>query len=140
MTAFQLEVITPERTVYEGRVTSLVVQAEDGSLGVLGNHAPLLTCLDIGVATLREEAGGELQMMLGGGFLEVARNQARVLAEVGERADEIDEERARRAEERARARLKEHGDDDFDLARAEASLRRATTRMKLKRGLSSTGS
>ena len=134
MKTFTLEVITPEQGVYEGPVVSLTVPAEGGSLGVLPNHAALLTPVAIGEVQIVEENGEELHLMVSDGFLEVENNRARLLVEVGERADDINEERAQKAEKRARQRLKEsHSDSEFDLARAEAALRRALMRQRIRR-------
>jgi F-type H+-transporting ATPase subunit epsilon len=75
---------------------------------------------------------------VGGGFVEVGANQVRIIADVGEKADQIDEERAREAESRARQRIKENL-PDMDLVRAEAALARALARIQAlgaMRGLS----
>jgi F-type H+-transporting ATPase subunit epsilon len=129
MKTFQLEIITPERTIFSGPVSSIVVPATEGKMGILANHAPLLSSLDAGPMTVVGEDGVATVYAVGGGFVEVADNQARVVADVGERAEEIDEERARKAEERARQRMREH-QPDMDLVRAEAALARALARIQ----------
>lgn len=134
MKPFQLEIITPERTVLRVDVTSIVAPAATGKIGVLANHAPLVASLDAGPLKVTMADGSTRIFALGGGFLEVAANEARILADSGEPADEIDEERARKAEERARRRLKERA-QDLDLARAEAALSRAVARTKAVRDL-----
>jgi F-type H+-transporting ATPase subunit epsilon len=134
MKPFQLEIITPERTVLRAEVGSIVAPATTGKIGVLANHAPLVASLDAGPLKVTLLDGTTRLFAIGGGFLEVASNEARILADSGEPADEIDEERARKAEERARKRLKDH-EKDLDLARAEAALARAVTRLKAVRDL-----
>jgi F-type H+-transporting ATPase subunit epsilon len=126
---FQLEIITPERTILKTDVASLVVQATGGKMGVLAHHAPIVASLEPGPLKVTLPDGSVHLYALGGGFIEVAHDVARVLADSGERADEIDEERARRAEQRARQRLEE-GPADLDVARAEAALARALVRLK----------
>ena len=138
-TSFRLEVVTPERVVFDGSVTSVVFPAVDGLVGVLPNHAPLLAAVDIGPLKVVEEgARQERYLFVSDGFFEVAENHARVLADAGERAEDIDARRAHEAEERARKRLKEAAARpvDFDQIRAERALQRALWRQVLgKRNL-----
>jgi F-type H+-transporting ATPase subunit epsilon len=135
MKTFRLEVVTPDRTVYDGPVIAIRVPAEGGSLGILAHHAPLVCTLETGVVHITEPDGGVRYLMTGDGFLEVKDNHARILAEVGEREEHIDLERAAAAEKRARERLRERLEADFDLARAEAALARALIRQKILRDL-----
>jgi F-type H+-transporting ATPase subunit epsilon len=84
---FDLSVLTPERSVYEGRVEYVQVPGSEGYLGVLAHHAPLVTALAAGRITARTPGGDELGWQVTGGFFEVADNQATVLAdEVSESA------------------------------------------------------
>jgi F-type H+-transporting ATPase subunit epsilon len=126
---FQLEIITPEKTIFAGSVGALVVPATGGSMGILANHAPLIASLDPGVVKVTGADGALQVLAIGGGFVEVAANHARIVADVAERAEDIDEERARSAEERARRRIKE-AIPDMDLVRAEAALARALARIQ----------
>jgi F-type H+-transporting ATPase subunit epsilon len=126
---FNLEIITPERTIFTGPVSSLVVPATGGKMGVLANHAPLVASLEAGVMKVVAPDGGVQLFAIGGGFLEVGNNDAKVVADVGERAEDIDEQRAKEAEERARERLKEQK-ADIDIVRAEAALARALARIQ----------
>lgn len=135
MKTFHLEVITPDRSVFAGTVTSLVVPAYGGLMGILPGHAPLMTPLETGVVKIGKEGGKEEFLFLSRGFLEVENNRVLILADVGEGAKDIDLERAAKAEERARTRLKARSDAEFDLARAEAALQRAIARQKLIREL-----
>ena len=133
-TDFRLEVVTPERVIFDGTVTGLTLPASDGLMGVLPNHAPLVAALDIGQVTIKDQ-GGEDFLMVADGFFEVADNHARILADAGERASDIDSDRAHEAEERARERLKHRGERDYDLDvdRAERSLQRALWRQIIAR-------
>ena len=78
---FRLEVVTPESPVLSEEVQSLVAPAEDGYLGVLAHHAPLLTALRAGDLKVTRAAGEEVHYAITGGFMEVARNAAVVLAD-----------------------------------------------------------
>jgi len=136
---FHVEVITPDKSVFEGDAVELTVPAEGGSLGVLANHAPLVSTLVVGPARVTLEGGSETWLMIGDGFLEVRDNQVKILAELGERDDEIDLARAEAAEKRALERLQQSGSQDVDFARARTALARAVGRIKILRGLKSRG-
>jgi F-type H+-transporting ATPase subunit epsilon len=82
---FELSVLTPERTVLEGKVEYVQVPGSQGYLGVLAHHAALVTALAPGVLTVRHAGGREERMQVSGGFFEVSANRATVLADaVGE--------------------------------------------------------
>jgi len=125
----KLEVVTPDRKVVSEEVEMVVAPAAEGYLGILANHAPLITSLQIGM--LKYTAGGQEQKLaISGGFLEVKDNRAVVLAEAAERPEEIDVQRALAAKERAERRLSERN-ADIDLVRAEVALKRALNRLKV---------
>ena len=85
---FKLSVLTPERTVFEGPVEYVQVPGTEGYLGVLANHAALVTALASGALTLRDPGGHERRMNVSAGFFEVSANRATVLADaVSEKAD-----------------------------------------------------
>lgn len=128
---FRLEVISPEGVLYDLQVRSIVAPGEDGKLGVLYNHAPLVTPLVPDVLEITTAEGERRLMATGEGFLEVVDNQVRVLVDSAERPEEIDVERARSARQRARDRLARRGPGtDIDFTRAEAALRRAMARLR----------
>lgn len=80
MADFQLQIYTQEKKVYDGRVTSIVVPAQSGYLGVLANHAPLVALLGQGTLTVKR-GNEERQAKLAGGFLEVHNNVATLLVD-----------------------------------------------------------
>ena len=121
-------VVTPTSMVYEGPIHSFQAPGTDGEFQVLIGHAPMLTSLRPGILTIRDIKGRHIYS-ISGGFVEVLRHQATILAESVERADEIDLDRAQQAETRARQRL-ESVDQALDIERAEASLERARNRIK----------
>lgn len=126
--ALEIEVITPERRILKEVADSVVVPAAGGYLGVLTGHAPLITTLQIGVLRYRKD-GEVRRMAVHGGFMEVFDNRVTVLADVAERAEEIDVDRALRARDRAKKRLTERP-PGLDVLRAELALKRALTRLK----------
>ncbi len=79
--AFHLAILTPERAVFEGKVEHVQVPGSEGYLGVLAEHAPLVTALAAGILTARLPGGDEKMWQVSGGFFEVADNRATVLAD-----------------------------------------------------------
>jgi len=129
--SIHLEVVTPERRVVSEVVDEVVLPGSEGYLGVLPGHTPLLTSLGIGQIMFRR--GTERRYLTAaGGFAEVLPDRVSVLAEIAERAEEIDPERARKSLDRAAQRLKER-DADTDFRRAQEALRRALLRLEVSR-------
>src|SRR5579884_2028490 len=125
-----VEVVTGERVVYQADDADLVVApGADGTLGILPRHAPLISVLAAGELRVRRGTQEE-HLAVFGGFIEVAHNMVRVLADTAERAEEIDVARAQAARDRAEARLTQ-APSDIDLARAEAALRRSLIRLRV---------
>ncbi len=83
---FELAILTPERTVFEGPVEYVQVPGSEGYLGVLAHHAALLTAMAPGTLTVRKPGAAEERWSVGGGFFEVGDNRATVLADA---ADEL---------------------------------------------------
>lgn len=124
----KLEIITPERIVFNEDVEFFSLRSTEGDLGVLPNHAPLFTSVVPCILKFKQR-GQEDFVALMGGFLEVSNNQATVLADVAERAEEIDVMRARKAKERAEVELAERR-EHVGTAEVEASIRRAFLRLR----------
>ena len=76
---FELAILTPERTVFEGMVEYVEVPGVAGSFGVLAHHAALVTPLGAGVLTVRKPGGDEMRWQVRGGFFQVADDRATVL-------------------------------------------------------------
>lgn len=131
--AFRLEIVTPERIVLQQDAASVVVPGSEGSLGILANHAPLMAELTVGELKVRDADGREEHFAISGGFMEVADNNVRILADSAEKAEEIDVPRAEQAVVRARERLSS-ADTSTDLLRAEIALKRALNRLRVAQG------
>ena len=129
MSPIRLEVVTAERLVYSDEVDILVAPGTDGQLGILPHHEPLMTILRAGEMIARK-GNEEISWAISGGFLEVQLDRIIVLADVAERAEEIDLTRAEEAKRRAEERLGHHI-PEIDSARAEAALRRSLIRLKV---------
>ncbi|MGB7062266.1 MAG: ATP synthase F1 subunit epsilon [Candidatus Zixiibacteriota bacterium] len=127
---YLLTIVTPEKIFYEHEVLSLVAPGSEGYLGVLTDHAPLITALVPGKLTVKDDKERELILATSGGFMEVFKNHVTVLAHSVEFLDDIDYERAKRALERAEQRVKSR-DPAIDITRAFAALERARNRRRL---------
>ena len=127
---YKLVIVTPEKRFYEDDVSSLIAPGSLGYLGILTDHAPLITELVPGKLTVKDSKGQEKIFALSGGFLEVLKNNVTILADSIESVDEIDLQRAEAALKRARERLKSK-DKNIDIPRVEFALTRALNRIKI---------
>ncbi len=131
MAPMRLEILTAERSLFEGDVDALTAPGAEGELGVLPHHAALMTALQPG--ELRYRSGNEeTQLAVTGGFMEVTANRVVVLADAAERVEEIDVARAEEAMRRAQQSIAERT-EDVDLDQALQSLRRARVRLDVAR-------
>jgi len=129
MLKIRLEIITAERVVYSEDVDVVVAPGIEGQLGILPHHAPLMTMLQPGELIVRRD-NQEESIFVSGGFLEVRGDKVVVLADVAERADEIDIARAEAAKRRAEERIAQYP-AHVDHARAEAALLRSMIRLRV---------
>ena len=117
----QLTFVTPERAIVHDDVDEVELPGEDGYFGVLPGHAPLLAALKTGEMWYRKGADKAFAF-IGGGFAEVLGDRVSVLAEIAERAEDIDLARAEAAKRRAEERLGRPSAIDFDAERARIAL------------------
>ena len=127
----QLEVITPSKAAYKGKVISVTVPGTQGNFQILSNHAPIMSSLEIGVIKIVEDDNKELIFATSGGTVEVVNNKITILAESFESKDEIDAKRAEEAKKRAQERLANRKTAKIDDLRAELALKRAINRLKV---------
>jgi F-type H+-transporting ATPase subunit epsilon len=125
---FHLEIVTPDRALLSEEVVSIIAPGVEGYLGVLANHAPLVTELNVGILRIRYPDDTEENVAVSGGFMEVANNRVLVLADAAERPQDIDIQRAREALIRARQMLH---DPTVDHDRARTALERAITQLRV---------
>jgi F-type H+-transporting ATPase subunit epsilon len=129
--AIRLEIVTPERRLASEQVDEVILPGSQGYLGILPGHAPLLTTLGIGYLVYRK---GNVRhyLAISWGFAEVLPGRVSVLAEVAERAEEIDQVRATKARDRALGRLSGGGEGQvFEIDRARAALEKALSRLRV---------
>jgi F-type H+-transporting ATPase subunit epsilon len=128
-----LEIITPERKVYEDDVDMVVAPASEGYVGILPHHVPLFTTLGPGEFKVKK-GGVEEVLAVFGGFMEVRGDRVVVLTDAAEPADEIDASRAQQARERAQQVLAAGPASAADEQRARAELQRALVRLRVSEG------
>lgn len=128
MAKIKLDIVTAERVVLSEEVDAVVVPGVEGQLGILPHHAPLMTMIKPGLLVARKD-GEDMNLAVSGGFLEVRPDHVILLADTAERAEEIDVARAEAAVKRAQELMKERVPTE-ELAKAEASLRRALARIE----------
>jgi F-type H+-transporting ATPase subunit epsilon len=127
--SLELEIVTPDRHLLHDSVDWVEIPGKEGYLGVLPGHAALITELGIGVLNYRK--GGETRFLsVMEGYAEVLPDRVIVLAEISERAEEINVERTRQAAERARAEIAKTTTGDDEWQRASLALVRALVRLE----------
>ena len=130
MAKLEVKIVTAEREVLSDEADMVIAPASEGTVGILPRHAPLLTALIPGILVLKKD-GQEEMMAVSGGFLQVANNRVLILADTAERGDEVDEQRAQEARNRAEAALREaaRGGNTLQAELARADLRRSLVRL-----------
>lgn len=128
-TTMHVEVVTAERELYNGEADELIAPGSEGVLGILPRHAALLATLKAGEMRIKLQ-GAEESLFVSGGFIEVSNNQATVLADAAEHAEEIDQARAEAARRRAQESL-EQATSNTERAELTAALERAVSRLRV---------
>ncbi len=128
-----LEVITPEREVYQDDVDMVVAPASEGYVGILPHHAALFTTLGPGEFKVKK-GGVEEALAVFGGFMDVRGDRVVVLTDAAEHAEEIDATQAQQARERAQQVLAAGPASAADEQRARAELQRALVRLRVSEG------
>lgn len=121
-----LDIITPEKTIYSGEITSLTVPTATGEITVLPHHMNLLTTIVPGEVIIRE--GNKIQYLgVTGGFLEIANNKVTLLSDFAVRSEDVAVEKAMEAQKRAEELKKKMAENisEQDLAIAAGELRRS---------------
>lgn len=127
MTPFRLQIITPEKTVFDGETEQVIVRTTVGDVGILKGHEPY--CAALGIGQMRIMKDGEFRRAAtSGGIIKVSKEMTTILVQTCEWSDEIDVERANAAKAAAEERIKA-AKSDKDLLLADAKLKRAINRI-----------
>ena len=128
METLTFEIITPERVVVSDEAEIFEAKGTLGEFGIMPGHIQYLTTIEIG--EIRYTKGGSTRhLATSGGFAEVNDNKVTLLVDTAEFAEEIDVNRAKRAQERAETALKEMAQEDEEYRVHELALQRAVTRI-----------
>lgn len=129
MKTFRLKIVTPRGIYKEIDVEMLNLRTNAGQIGILANHLPLASGIEISEMNYIDEKGQRHIFAIGGGFVYVNEDETTIIANTIESPEEIDLRRAEEAKRRAEKRLE---DKDGDILRAEMALRKAITRISVK--------
>ncbi|MBR3058160.1 MAG: ATP synthase F1 subunit epsilon [Clostridiales bacterium] len=125
-----LEVVTPYEVFFEGQIEKVVLPAQDGQLGVMPGHSPLVVAITPGIASF--EVDGETKdFVMSEGFAEIAHYVVVVVCNAAEWPEQIDENRARSALERAEQKFNKSSTTEEQRLYARHAMRRAKARLKL---------
>ena len=127
----KLEIVTPEAKIYSEDVEMVTFTGIDGQMGVLPQHAPVMTALAAGEIIAKKD-GHNIFLAVGEGFVQVTREKVSVITDMAIKANDIDEAKAEEARQKAEARLSQKLTDE-EAAAVQASLVNATMQLKLKR-------
>ncbi len=131
---FHLSIVTPEKVFYEAEIKTLLVPGSEGYMGVLTDHAPIITALNPGKIEFTDNEDKQFTLAVSSGFFEISRNKANLLVEAAEFADDIDLKRAEAARKKAEEALKAtEGKLEVELKALQAALDRAANRIKIHR-------
>ncbi len=125
-----LEIVTPESVIFNDKVEEVTIPGSEGEFGVLIGHASLLSSLKFGELNYTK-GGKKSYYAVNTGYAEVTSEKVTVLVETAERADMIDKDRAKRAQERAEQTLAKLTKEDQEFELAKAALERAIARIKI---------
>jgi len=128
---FYLEVLTPERTFFQGNVEMIIVNSLDGELGVMKGHIPMVAPIAIGTLKIKEN-GKWREAAINEGFMEVLPDRTIILSHSVEWPEEIDAKRAQAALERAQERIL-HRRSIKEYYQSKTAMARAMSRLKVKK-------
>ena len=130
---FHLQVVTPDGLAFEGEAEKLSVRTQDGIIGILPRHIDYVAPLGMGEAVITESEGRERRAACIGGMVAVHSGKVRLVATTFEWAEDIDMERAKTAEQKARDIIARNDLNERDLKLAEAKLHRALVRQAVRK-------
>lgn len=126
----KLEIVTPEKKVVDETVDAVTVPTTNGEVGILPNHAPLISTLKPGILSF-SRGGAQEKLVVSGGFVEVSANKVSVLADVAETAEDIDLDAARSERESSEKILGAWSGSESDFETEKEKLERAQARLQL---------
>lgn len=127
---FKLTIKSPERELFSDTVIEVTTEGEDGEVGILHNHIPMIKSLIPTITEFIDAKGKKYRAFTSSGVIKVLNNEVVILCEACEWPEDIDLKRAKESKERSQKRLEDK--KNIDVKRAEISLMRALARIKIK--------
>ena len=125
-----LEIVTPEKMTFSGKVEEVTIPGAEGEFGVLRGHEPFLSSVDIGELNFIKDSK-KTHYSVNTGYAEVTANKVTILIETAEKSDHIDKNRAQKAKDNAEARLAQIAKDDIEYEKVRTALARAIVRLSV---------
>jgi F-type H+-transporting ATPase subunit epsilon len=125
-----LEIVTPEKMTFSGKIEEVTIPGTEGEFGVLRGHEAFLSSVDIGELSFLKE-GKKTHYSVTTGYAEVTANKVTILIETAERSDHIDKDRALKAKDNAETRLAQMTKEDVEYEIIRAALARAVARISV---------
>lgn len=125
-----LEIVTPEKVTFSGKVEEVTIPGTEGEFGVLRGHEAFLSSVDIGELNFVKDSK-KIYYSVNNGYAEVTASKVTILIETAERSDAIDKDRALKAKDKAESRLGQIAKDDVEYEIMRAALARAITRLSV---------
>lgn len=129
MNTFDLKLIAANKIVYQGKCEKMTIPCFDGEKGILAHHENILMATDVGITRYTDHTGKEVVLFTGLGFIEILDNKVTFLVQTSEYPEEIDQNRANEAKERAEEALRQKK-SQMEYHNSKASLSRAMARLK----------
>ena len=130
MSTFKLEVITPEKILFNGETSQIIVKTTEGNVGIMARHERYVAILPSGPLKIKQDDGSYKIAAVSSGMIKVDPEKTTILANAVEWADEIDLEHAKRSKEDALKKIKENK-SNFEIDRANLKLQRALNRINV---------
>jgi F-type H+-transporting ATPase subunit epsilon len=125
-----LEIVTPEKMTFSGKVEEVTIPGTEGEFGVLRGHEAFLSSVDIGELNFIKDSK-KTHYSVNTGYAEVTANKVTILIETAEKSDHIDKNRAQKAKDNAEARLAQIAKDDIEYEKVRTALARAIVRLSV---------
>ena len=125
-----LEIVTPEKMTFSGKVEEVTIPGTEGEFGVLRGHEAFLSSVDIGELNFIQD-NKKAHYSVNTGYAEVTANKVTILIETAEKSDHIDKNRAQKAKDNAEARLAQIAKDDIEYEKVRTALARAIVRLSV---------
>ena len=125
-----LEIVTPEKMTFSGKVEEVTIPGTEGEFGVLRGHEAFLSSVDVGELNFIKDSK-KTHYSVNTGYAEVTANKVTILIETAEKSDHIDKNRAQKAKDNAEARLAQIAKDDVEYEKMRTALARAIVRLSV---------